>query len=161
MSGGHHPSMMDAVKTAILASKVLLINQVQKEWPIQEASSSLPKEDPVVPLTLAEAFYLGTLGSASICALDSVIGNFEEGKEFDALVVDLEQFHTQWPSKDEITEEHHHLALKTPRNHMVNNIDLWHHDDLLTSFEKFIYLGDDRNIHQVWVRGCLIKGNLD
>jgi guanine deaminase len=147
--------MMDAIKSAILASKVLLIHAQQK----QLDEPGMPSRSLPIPLTVGEAFFLATLGSAQICALDDRIGNFEAGKDFDAVVVDLKQLHEIIElDREEIQSNHHQDALKHYHKHLANNIDLWHHDDLLTAFERFIYLGDDRNIAQVWVRGRLIKG---
>lgn len=32
---------------------------------------------------------MATLGGASLCGLEQMVGNFEVGKEFDALLIDL------------------------------------------------------------------------
>lgn len=64
-------------------------------------------------------------------ALDDKIGNFEVGKEFDALIVDM------------------HLDNKE------NGYQLdWTPLEIL---QKFIYLGDDRNVVNVFVAGNLVK----
>jgi guanine deaminase len=70
-----------------------------------------------------QAFYMATLGGAKVMNLGDKVGNFVVGKEFDALVVD------------------------------VTSIDMFTHDNSWSVFEKFIYLGDDRNIHKVFVAG--------
>ena len=44
-------------------------------------------DKPSKPLTSEEIFHLATMGGASLCRLDNVIGNFLPGKEFDALIV--------------------------------------------------------------------------
>lgn len=41
-----------------------------------------------VPLNHHEAFYLATQGGANLLNLGDEIGNFEVGKQFDALIVD-------------------------------------------------------------------------
>jgi len=75
---------------------------------------------------LAELFYLSTLGGATAMGLDHKIGNFKVGKQFDALMINP---------------------------NCGDNIDLFDHDDALSAFEKFIFLGDDRNIGKVFVNG--------
>lgn len=57
---------------------------------------------------------------------ENKLGNFLPGKEFDALVID-----------------------PTCEN---SPFDVFS-DSLLEIFEKFIYLGDDRNITQIFVKG--------
>jgi len=79
------------------------------------------------PLSWQEAFHLATVGGSQVIGMEDTLGNFLPGKSFDALVVD-------------------------PR---VNNspLDVFADDTLLEIFQKFIFLGDDRNITQVWVQG--------
>lgn len=148
--GGHHPSMIDSMKNAILASKAL----------------SLPKsshDNVGLPLTVHDVLYLATLGSAAICGLHDTIGNFLPGKDFDAVLVDLRQFHEQLgiESAQDVTYDHHKHALEQHEAFVDGNIDLWQHDDLMSCVERFVYLGDDRNVKKVWVRGRLVKGSYD
>ena len=174
VSGGYHPSMLDAVKSAILASKVLFLSQQhqQPDQPTTETKSLANEEDRVgrlgdvdrVPLTTAEAFYLATLGGAELLGIQETVGSFAPGKEFDAVLVDLKQLAHTFSSEpeDPVTHPHHHAerhasALKKHGEHLENNIDVWHHDDLASMFDRFIYLGDDRNVVKVWVRGKLVK----
>ena len=81
------------------------------------------------PITLPEAFYMATMGGADVLGIQDRVGNFRVGKEFDALILDFR------PIDHEPTES------------------------LIEVFEKFIYLGDDRNIDQVYVRGRCVKKN--
>ncbi|CAK1593970.1 unnamed protein product [Parnassius mnemosyne] len=89
-------------------------------------------------LNFKEVFYLATLGGAKALRLDDKIGSFEIGKEFDALIVDVYtnggQIDQYEYSMDE-NEEHY----------------------LLDLLQRFIYLGDDRNIRQVYVKGRKVK----
>ncbi|KAL6058082.1 Guanine deaminase [Balamuthia mandrillaris] len=85
------------------------------------------KEKGYAPLTFAEAFYLCTLAGANVFGLAEETGNFLPGKCFDALVVDAE-------------------AEGSP-------FDVFSSDELLDIFEKWLFLGDDRNIKQVIVNG--------
>ena len=61
------------------------------------------------------------------------IGSFCVGKQFDALLVDTG---------------------------VGGNIDVWAKDTLEARFEKFINLGDDRNIQCVWVQGRQVAGSM-
>ncbi|ODN02669.1 Guanine deaminase [Orchesella cincta] len=83
------------------------------------------------PLTFREALYLATLGGAEALAMEQEIGNFQVGKSFDALVIGLE--------------------------HELSPIDLFPESDINVLVEKFIMLGDDRNIVKVFVNGQLVK----
>lgn len=63
--------------------------------------------------------------------MDDKIGNFEIGKEFDALIVDM----NIGTSEDGYQIERNPLEI----------------------LQKFIYLGDDRNVVKVFVAGKLVK----
>ncbi|CAH0402475.1 unnamed protein product [Chilo suppressalis] len=88
-------------------------------------------------LSWTEAFYLATLGGAKALRLEEKIGSFEVGKEFDALVIDTY-------AQDGPIDKYEHSSAAI--------------EDRATSLlEKFIYLGDDRNIAQVYVNGRKVK----
>jgi guanine deaminase len=107
VGGGYSPSILDAIRQAIIASKTIYI---------QDSSYT--------PLNIKEAFYMATLGGATVLGRDSRIGNFIVGKAFDALRIKVDTV-----------------------------IDVFPHDDLTSLFEKFLFLGDDRNIKSVFVNG--------
>ncbi|KAF9737973.1 hypothetical protein PMIN03_001172 [Paraphaeosphaeria minitans] len=86
-------------------------------------------------LTLEEVFYLATLGGAQVMCLDDQIGNFQVGKQFDAL----------W-----ITTTTGLQSAMTPREEG---------DSVRTIYEKYIMSGDDRNILHVYVRGRRVAGS--
>jgi len=86
-------------------------------------------------LSLDEAFYLATMGGASVMGLEDRIGNFEVGKEFDAV----------WVKTTEGLQ-----SAMTPREG---------DDSSRTVFEKFVLTGDDRNIANVYVRGRRVAGS--
>ncbi len=79
------------------------------------------------PLSYQEAFHLATMGGAQVLGLDKVIGNFEAGKKVDALVVDCK-------------------AADSP-------FDVFEGEEPLEMFQKFLYLGDNRNIKTIYVDG--------
>lgn len=116
--GGYSSSMLDAMKQAFIVSNArhMLSNG-------QDA-----------PLSLAEGFFLATLGGAQVCGMEDRIGSFAVGKEFDALeihTVELDRPGVMSPVEEE--------------------------DSILDIFEKFLMTGDDRNIVKVYVRGRSVK----
>uniref|UniRef100_A0A3Q2DZC9 Guanine deaminase n=1 Tax=Cyprinodon variegatus TaxID=28743 RepID=A0A3Q2DZC9_CYPVA len=72
VAGGYSSSMLDAVRRALDSSKVLTIQD--------------PKHK---TLTFEEVFRLATLGGSQALSLDEQTGNFEVGKDFDALRVNV------------------------------------------------------------------------
>ncbi|XP_017272615.1 guanine deaminase [Kryptolebias marmoratus] len=110
VAGGYSSSMLDAVRKTVDASKVLTIQN--------------PKHN---TLSFEEVFRLATLGGSQALSLDDQIGNFEVGKDFDALRVNV-------------------AAPDGP-------IDLIQSDGPKVLLEKFLNLGDDRNIVEVFVAG--------
>ncbi|WAR27251.1 GUAD-like protein [Mya arenaria] len=73
ISGGYHPSMLNAIRTAVFVSN---IHHIEAEHANYKA------------LSVHEAFRLATLGGAKALGLDNRIGNFAVGKDFDALLID-------------------------------------------------------------------------
>ncbi|XP_038141588.1 guanine deaminase [Cyprinodon tularosa] len=110
VAGGYSSSMLDAVRRALDSSKVLTIQD--------------PKHK---TLTFEEVFRLATLGGSHALSLDEQTGNFEVGKDFDALRVNV-------------------AAPGGP-------IDLIEDENPKVLLEKFLNLGDDRNIMEVFVAG--------
>ncbi|XP_061483972.1 guanine deaminase isoform X2 [Rhineura floridana] len=113
VAGGYSASMLDAIRKAIMVSKVLHNNKENE-----------------TALSLKEVFRLATLGGSQALRLDTVIGNFEVGKEFDALLINTK-------------------ASDSP-------FDLFASDTFEDIIQKFLYLGDDRNIEEVYVAGKLV-----
>jgi guanine deaminase len=120
VSGGYSPSMLSAIRHARIASIEIARNQGHEGEKVMDKA-----------LTFDELFYLATLGGAQVLGLSDKIGNFDVGKEFDALVIDTE------------IEDGPIHAFKS--------------DSVRGRFEKFLALGDDRNIVEVHVCGrqCL------
>uniref|UniRef100_UPI00398E4979 guanine deaminase n=1 Tax=Pristiophorus japonicus TaxID=55135 RepID=UPI00398E4979 len=110
VSGGYSPSMLNAVRGAMDTTKILSLK-----------SSDYEK------LSYKEAFRLATLGGSQALGLDNLIGNFEVGKDFDAVLVN-----TSVPS---------------------NPFEVFPEDTQLDIFQKFLFLGDDRNMVEVYVAG--------
>lgn len=114
VSGGQSCSILDAMRSALQVSSHLSL--------IKDNYKALDYKD---------VFHMATLGGATALAIDNQIGNFEIGKEFDALVVDIN----------------------------VNDgpLNIFQNNTLEEQLQKFIYCGDDRNIVEVYVRGCKVK----
>lgn len=108
ISGGHTLSMMNIIVNSAQVSNIkwLESNRIDK------------------PLNTAELFYLATKGGGKFFGK---VGSFEEGYEFDALVVD----DSTLPSFRKLTLEER--------------------------LQKFIYTGDDRNIKERYVAGRKIE----
>ncbi|CAL8248713.1 unnamed protein product [Merluccius merluccius] len=110
VAGGYSASMLDAVRRARDTSKALSIMDPTR-----------------VPLTFEETFRLATLGGSQALSMDGQTGNFEVGKDFDALRVNV-------------------AVPDGP-------IDLVQYDGPKILLEKFLNTGDDRNILEVYVAG--------
>jgi len=82
------------------------------------------------------AFWTATLGGAAAIGLEEHLGSFAVGKQFDALRVSSEG------GVYDIFPE----AQVGPSS-------------LKTDFERFVNLGDDRNVRSVYVRGRLVRGD--
>jgi len=81
-------------------------------------------------LNYQNVFRMATLGGCEVLGIDNNLGTLEVGKQFDALVIDI--------------------AGK-------NSVKYFDKDPIEDNIEKFFYLGDDRNIQQVYVAGKRIK----
>jgi len=85
LSAGHNVSILEEMKCARQASMVIGMG----------VGGGMPKGTPTDPtaqtvLSLENLFYMATLGGASLCRLDHLIGSFTLGKAFDAVQVTLE-----------------------------------------------------------------------
>uniref|UniRef100_A0A8C2YZ47 Guanine deaminase n=1 Tax=Cyclopterus lumpus TaxID=8103 RepID=A0A8C2YZ47_CYCLU len=72
VAGGYSASMLDAVRRALDTSKILTIQNPEYKT-----------------LSFEEVFRLATLGGSQALSLDDQTGNFEVGKDFDALRVNV------------------------------------------------------------------------
>lgn len=113
VSGGQSPSIVEAMRQAIAVSTHLSFHGES------------------APLTYEDVFSLATLGGAKALALDEKIGNFEVGKEFDALIVDADV-------KD---------------GNVDYCVDYSSYCDVKELLQKFVFTGDDRNVKAVYVAG--------
>ncbi|XP_064152929.1 guanine deaminase [Anguilla rostrata] len=110
VAGGYSPSMLDAIRRAVDTSKVLNIQDAEHKT-----------------LTFEEVFRLATLGGSEALSLQERTGNFQVGKDFDALLINP-------------------LVPDSP-------FDMFPNESTKGVLEKFLNLGDDRNIEEVYVAG--------
>jgi len=128
VSGGYSPSMLDAIRQAVIASKLVSIGNGSSS----DEDSDEPQEE---SLSYAEAFHLATVGSADALGLGDKVGNFVVGKDFDALVIDP-------------------YTANSPIDEAADPVEA---TDVLHTFQKFLFLGDDRNIVSIFVGGRQVK----
>lgn len=75
--------IVSQMRTAILGSKALKFNL---ESPATSNDGSFAGAS---HLPLSAVFHMATLGGASLVGLDGVVGSFEAGKEWDAVLIDV------------------------------------------------------------------------
>lgn len=88
-------------------------------------------------LSVEEVLWLATRGGAKLVGLEGRVGGFEVGMEWDALLVDLGGV----GSEGQGTE---------------GNVDVFGWESWEECVAKWLFNGDDRNLHKVWVRGRLV-----
>ncbi|OHT04142.1 Amidohydrolase family protein [Tritrichomonas foetus] len=125
-AGGESISMIHSMRNALLCSRAVMFNRRTSN---KEDESSQEKVEEYKPLTVPDVLYLATECGAKAVGLENRIGNFTVGKEFDALLVDMNAGISDCFGTEKLT-------------------------DLL---DKFVHQGDDRNVIQVYVRGKLVK----
>ncbi|XP_077285944.1 guanine deaminase [Arctopsyche grandis] len=125
VAGGDSTSILDAIRRCMDVSSHLCLMDGNSE------NSSV---------TWTEAFYLATLGGAKALSLDSKIGNFEVGKEFDALIID--------PYCQNSTIDNYHCLEEVPSLSPESNEEKIKH-----LLQKFIYAGSDVNISKIFIKG--------
>lgn len=164
VSGGSDMSILAAMRAALGVSQLLNFMKTQdvKGTGKLEQSAAL-KGEKYIPLSYKQALFLATLGGAQgkdwvtalwlelvlnnmffalllALALDEKIGNFKKGKQFDALLIDTEpQPIGGYKLPASLTKDKTKVQL------------------LLELVQKFVYVGDDRNIVKVYVAGKQIK----
>ncbi|KAF9432927.1 hypothetical protein BGZ76_010123 [Entomortierella beljakovae] len=110
VAGGYSPSILEGLRASRTASMV---------------------RDVDTTLLVTELFYLATVGGARVMELEDTIGNFEVGKEFDAILVNTS-------------------VEGSP-------VDVFDHDTVETKFEKYLFVGDDRNNEKIYVQGKEVR----
>ncbi|KAJ1678871.1 hypothetical protein EV182_003185, partial [Spiromyces aspiralis] len=130
VSGGYSPTIMDSIRLAATTNRALIAEK--------KATAHVINDLDVTPLGVPELIYLATQGGADVVGLGSVIGSLVVGKQFDALLIDLDRKGSPVPHSD---------VTPSVKNE-IDKVSRW-----LRRIEQFIYLGDDRNIAAVFVNG--------
>lgn len=131
-SGGFAIGVLAQLRNAASLSKLVAIERQGK------------KDKNGKALSIPTLFHMATLGGASLCRLDDVTGNFLPGKEFDALIV------RPGSSPGFFTAD-----TGVP----VNKRKPWNEDKLREHFERTLFLADDRDFMDVYVRGKRVAGS--
>ncbi|XP_014092405.1 guanine deaminase isoform X1 [Bactrocera oleae] len=134
VSGGNSMSIKNAMLRALDVSHHL---EFVKKQEIKGSGRLQVQDHAYRPLNYKQAIFLATLGGAEALALSNITGNFAVGKYFDALIVDTSNYPLQ--------------------NYNASNDNKSPDLILLEMVQKFIYVGDDRNILRVYVAGNQIK----
>lgn len=142
VAGGHSVSMLNAIQDTLNVSNCL--NVVKKQnirgtGEIKGMNADCNRN--YKPLDYKNALYLATLGGANALSVDNVCGNFSVGKNFDAMIVDI--------SVEPLDVFDIPASVEEKSNSK--------HSRLEQMIQKFVYVGDDRNIKQVFVAGKQIK----
>ena len=90
-------------------------------------------------LSVEEALYLATRGGAKVVGLEDRIGGFEVGKDWDAQLIGL-------PGVGDSVGLDQREGL----------VEVFGGESWEDKVAKWVYTGDDRNTHAVWVKGRLV-----
>lgn len=141
VSGGYSASMLTAIRDAMSVSHHLDFFKKQNIIGSgQIANPDAAHNANYRPLSYRNALYLATLGGAQALALDTTVGNFAIGKDFDALLVDVG------------VQPLDVFPIPSGEGSVQDSVQ-----KLLKMVQKFVYVGDDRNILKVFVAGKQVK----
>jgi guanine deaminase len=124
ISAGPSPSILHNCQAAVNSSRLL-------EEGVDPAVSADERGTPNSRISCLEAFWMATVGGAKTLGLN--IGQFKEGFDFDAIVIDLGVADTNLHAGD----------------------DAGSAEDTM---QRIIYNAERRNITNVWVQGRMVKG---
>lgn len=139
VSGGNRIGILDCMRSALDVSQHF--NFFKKQH--IQGTGKVPHNEAnltYIPMNYKQAIFLATLGGAQTCSIDNKVGNFLKGKDFDALLIDV-------------------YAGSVDKFNIPTNVsDKWTAEyKFQQKLQKFIYVGDDRNISHVYVKGKQIK----
>lgn len=176
VAGGYSPSMLDAIRQTIIASRIKEMQYRDSKASVMNSSepSSKSDETPYVSLSVKEAFHLATVGGAEVLGMGRMLGNFLQGKKLDCLVVDVNKGNTKqrcnsmndlMSSGIDDKESPYSIGSQTEGTSSLwtdeyNDmpVDIFEADGLMEKFEKFLFLGDDRNIRSIFIDGkCILS----
>ncbi|XP_020283668.1 guanine deaminase [Pseudomyrmex gracilis] len=98
---------------------------------LQVSNSLSMMKDNYTQLSYKDVFHMATSGGAKALSIEDKLGNLMPGKEFDALIIDL--------------------------NAEGSLLDNFREYTLEEKLQRFIYSGDDRNVISVYIKGKKVK----
>lgn len=125
VSGGYSPSILEAARQAAMTSRIVALTDGDH-----------------ANLSVEEALYLATRGGAEVLGLETKVGAFELGMEWDAILVGL----TDVPADGEMEVV----------GGGMGPVDVFGWENWSEKVAKWMYCGDDRNVLSVWVRGKMV-----
>jgi guanine deaminase len=140
VSGGNRISILDAIRCALDVSAAISFAKKQNIMGTGRVTENTEKNSEYIALDYKQALFLATLGGAQALSLDDKIGNFQVGKQFDALLIETyagvtDKFELPKVLTENLTPEYKFQQL----------------------VQKFVYTGDDRNMARVYVKGRQVK----
>ncbi|KAJ5594617.1 guanine deaminase [Penicillium hispanicum] len=159
VSGGYSPSILEAVRQACLASRLLGHTLAFSQHQHSRRENAHP-EKPVLgreKLSVAESLYLATRGGAAVVDMADDIGGFDIGMIWDAQLIELGAV----GAVDESPLDTGHAIGDAGGRSLVKagpvgNVDLFGSETWEEKIQKWVWSGDDRNVKAVWVGGQLV-----
>ena len=144
VSGGWHPSILEAVRQAYLVSRLL------RHTKTGEQNGCSPEGREIIGVE--EGLYLATRGGAAVVDMPDDIGGFDLGMFFDAQLIQLGSLHTSPPP----SSSNQRISKCHSRTGPVSNVNIFDWESWPEKVQKWVWNGDDRNVKMVWVRGRLV-----
>lgn len=140
VSGGNRISILDSMRSALDTSHHLNFMKKQNVCGTGKVTENSDENSKYEPLDYKQGIFLATLGGAQALSMDDKIGNFLVGKDFDALLIDT-------------------YAGVTDKFDLPKTLTagLTAEEKFQQLLQKFIYVGDDRNIIKAFVMGRQVK----
>ena len=124
VAGGYNCSVLHSARMTVVASQAL-----QQQNMALKSNGTKTKGGEICNsiLDYRHSFYLATLGGAEALNMHDRIGTLNVGMEFDAII----------------------LSADVPNS----PVQIFDSDNISDVFQKLVVLGDDRNVHRVFVQG--------
>ena len=160
VSGGYSPSILEAVRQACLASRLLghTVAFAQNYHQPSRKEGGLHHGPPGrEKISVAESLYLATRGGAAVVDMADDIGGFDCGMIWDAQLIELGAVQDAagkilGPEPVNGLSGTHSLVPHSA----VGNVDLLGSETWEEKIQKWVWSGDDRNVKAVWVGGRLV-----
>ncbi|KFY23674.1 hypothetical protein V493_05706 [Pseudogymnoascus sp. VKM F-4281 (FW-2241)] len=150
VSGGYHPSILEAARQACLVSRLLGYSAEYQEMIGNSTADGHEK------LSVEDSLYLATRGGAAVVDMADDIGGFDKGMIWDAQLIELGSVEKNTTSPLDVKRTNG-LANRSPLNSgPMGNVDLFGNETWQEQVEKWMWSGDDRNVKNVWVQGELV-----